>query len=286
MTQDTATNPLNAPDETTSHRMLAAFDIAAHRMGGRPASSDGPIWGWRGRTISGPVTIGTTVVWMRLASGRAGEITRTFWRGNATAEQQIPTGVPRPRLLQREEWESHPWRYAAETFERVTVQPLGHAPAPFDPLTFAPLSDSWWTDLRAALDAVALVDTSRFTIGPVWAERLLTDYFGTDQASASQWTTCHGDLHWANLAGPDLVMFDWEGWGGGPRGYDAASLLVHSLLHPDLTAQVRDRFADHLDGEHGRYAQQVLVAEQLWRRRDTPDDPLVPALLGHANLLR
>lgn len=81
-------------------------------------------------------------------------------------------------------------------------------------------------------------------------------------------------------------MFDWEGWGGGPDGYDAASLLVHSLLQLDLAAEVRDRFADVLDGERGRYAQQVVAVEQLWRRRDTPDDPLLPALRDFANLLR
>ena len=286
MTQDTATNPLNASDETTTHRMLAAFEAAAHRMGGHPGPSEELIWGWRGRTASGPVTIGATVVWMRLASGRVGEITRTFWRGSVTAEQHIPTGVPRPRMLQREEWESQPWRYAAETFEPVTAGPLGDVPAPSDLLLDSPLPDSWWVDLRTALDAVALVNTSRFTIGPVWAEQLLTDCFGTDQAPAGPWTTCHGDLHWANLTGPDLVIFDWEGWGGGPRGYDAASLLVHSLLQPDLAAQVHEKFADLLDGEHGRYAQQVVVAEQLWRRRDTPEDPLVSALVDHARLLR
>lgn len=286
MTQRTASSHLNAPDAPTRLRMLAAFDLAVRRVGGHPGPTIEQVWGWRGRTLSGPIIVGSAVTWLRLASGRTGEISRTFWRGNITAEQQIPADVPRPRLLHRDEWESGPWRYAAEAFEHTVGKPFSQTPAPSGPLPVGSLPDAWWSELRRILDVVGDVTTRRFTIGPVWAEQLLADHFGSDQAASSPWITCHGDLHWANLAGPDLVVFDWEGWGGGPDGYDAASLLVHSLLQPGLAAEVRDRFAGVLDGERGRYAQQVVVVEQLWRRRDTPDDPLLPALDAYADSLR
>lgn len=286
MTYDTATSPLNAPDEATWHRMLTAFELAARRMGGLTGPPIDRVWGWRGRTLSGSVEIGSTTHWLRLVSGRVGEISRTFWRGNVTAEERLPSAVPRPRLWARDEWETRPWRYAAEMFEHVVVRPISGVPAPSALVTVGTLPDAWWSALRTSLDTVATVSTPRFTIGPVWAEQLLTDCFGPHRAAAGRWGTCHGDLHWSNLTSPDLVIFDWEGWGSGPEGYDAASLLIHSLLQPELAAQVRDRFADVLDGECGRYAQQVVAAEQFWRRRDTPDDPLVPALHEYAITLR
>lgn len=176
MTQSTASTDLNMPDAPTRLRMLRAFGLAARRLGGHPEPPTGQVWGWRGRTLSGPIVVGPTVTWLRLASGRAGEISRTFWRGNVTAEQQIPADVPRPRLLHREEWESGPWRYAAEMFEHVIAKPLSETPAPSWPLATRHHPDSWWFGLRRTLDVVGAVSTRRFTVGPVWAEQLLTDY--------------------------------------------------------------------------------------------------------------
>ncbi|MBL0886904.1 phosphotransferase [Myceligenerans indicum] len=284
MTRHTATITTVAPDTSTRSRMLNAFEHATERLDGRAASGAELIWGWRGRTLSGPVIVGGARVWLRLASGRSGEIAQTFWRGNATAQRDLPAAVPRPRLLVRDEWEAEPWRYAVEVFECSDRDPLNTRPVPSRPLAIGSLKDSWWSALRTALDDVATVPTDRFTVGPVWADKLVAEYFGPSDGP-HPWMTCHGDLHWANLAGPDLVVFDWEGWGSGPLGYDAATLLVHSLLAPDLAAEVRSRFADVLDGEHGRYAQQVVVAEQLWRRRDTPHDLLLPVLRDHAAML-
>lgn len=276
---------LNLPDTQTRYRMTAAFDVATRRLGARPCPDAEQVWGWRGRTLSGPVTLADRAAWMRLASGRIGEIGETFWHGNAAAERALPMTVPRPRLLLRDEWATHPWCYAAEMFEHATADRLSETAAVSGPLS-APLSPGWWTTLHAALEVVATVPSDRFTIGPIWADQLVIDHFGQPPAGDHPWATCHGDLHWANLTGGDLVLFDWEGWGSGPVGYDAATLLVHSLLVPDLAAQVRARFADVLDGEHGRYAQQVVVAEQVCRRGDTPNDPLLPALHEHAATLR
>lgn len=276
---------MNLSNLQTRYRMTAAFDVAAHRLGGQPGPVAKRIWGWRGRTLSGPVTLGDTVAWVRVASGRIGEIAQTFWQGNAAAQRALPTTVPRPRLLLRVEWETRPWCYAAELFEHATVDPLSETAAVSAPLS-GPLHLGWWTTLRGVLDTVATVPTDRFTIGPIWASQLVVDRFGQPVAGDHPWATCHGDVHWANLSGGDLTLFDWEGWGSGPVGYDAATLLVHSLLVPDLVAQVRAHFADVLDGEHGRYAQQVVVAEQLSRREDTPNDPLLPVLHEHAATLR
>jgi hypothetical protein len=50
------------------------------------------------------------------------------------------------------------------------------------------------------------------------------------------WGTAHGDLHWANLTGPQLTLLDRERWGRAPLGYDAAHLYISSLTEPSTAA--------------------------------------------------
>ncbi len=60
--------------------------------------------------------------------------------------------------------------------------------------------------------------------------------------SAVTWQTAHGDLHWANLFGPQLAIIDWEGWGRGPVGLDAATLYCCSLPAPGTAERVYRTF--------------------------------------------
>ncbi|MGX1755384.1 hypothetical protein ACWIG5_00435 [Streptomyces lydicus] len=77
------------------------------------------------------------------------------------------------------------------------------------------------------------------------------------------WATAHGDLHWANLTGPQLTLLDWEGWGAAPLGYDAAHLYLHSLPVPDVTERVRKEFAHVLDTPDGRIGELTACTEIL-----------------------
>lgn len=83
---------------------------------------------------------------------------------------------------------------------------------------------------------------------------------GTD-LMVKEWRTAHGDLHWANITKKPLQLFDWEGWGGAPAGYDAAVLLAYSLPAPATASKVREVFEDLLRTETGRLAQLVICAE-------------------------
>lgn len=97
----------------------------------------------------------------------------------------------------------------------------------------------------------------------------------------------HGDLHWNNLLRPRLGILDWELWGTGPAGTDAATLYCYSLLVPRVANLIAQEFADTLDSDDGRRAL-LYVTARLLSRADNGDHPdLAPALHGQAaGLLR
>jgi hypothetical protein len=86
-------------------------------------------------------------------------------------------------------------------------------------------------------------------------------------AQACQWETVHGDMHWQNLLGPTFGLLDWELWGTGPAGTDAATLLLYSIGVPKIFETVRETFAAQLETESGRIAQLAVGARLLSRIR-------------------
>lgn len=99
-----------------------------------------------------------------------------------------------------------------------------------------------------------------------------------------QWATIHGDLHWNNLLMPDFGLLDWELWGRGPAGTDAATLYCYSLLVPEMARTVRENFADILDTPAGQVAQ-IYVAARLLSRADQDYPDLTDPLRAHVRLL-
>jgi hypothetical protein len=77
------------------------------------------------------------------------------------------------------------------------------------------------------------------------------------------WSTVHGDVHWANLTAPRCWVLDWESWGRGPAGYDAALLLCVSLLESDTAGRVHTAFAEIHDTPTGHIAQLAAAAKLL-----------------------
>lgn len=92
------------------------------------------------------------------------------------------------------------------------------------------------------------------------------------------WSTAHGDLHWANLAGPELGILDWEGWGTAPAGYDAALLHAYSVGMLATAERVRQELSTVLDSEGGRFAELVVIIELLQSAERGDNVELVPAL--------
>ncbi|MFF3069933.1 hypothetical protein [Kitasatospora sp. NPDC057936] len=234
----------------------AAAALDATPIGSREA------WGWRGRTLSRPVATASGERWLRLVSAPADKAGGKLWEGPQEAERLMPPAVPKPRLWERRTWTEGEHGYLAELHDKITASTITtHEPI----LREAPeLDDAWWNGLSTALDAIATVPSDRVAVRQEYLDRAMPQYLGIPiDTMVPSWTTAHGDLHWANLTGPALTVFDWEGWGAAPAGYDAALLHSYSLLVPDIAARIRQQLAHVLDTPAGQFAELVVITELL-----------------------
>ncbi|WP_431990916.1 phosphotransferase [Streptomyces albogriseolus] len=149
-----------------------------------------------------------------------------------------------------------------------------------------PLSAAWWSDLRTALAHLSAVHTDRTAVRQEYLDRAMPKYLaflgGPVPTTPPSWSTAHGDLHWANLVGPELGILDWEGWGTAPAGYDAALLHAYSLGMPETAERARQELSSVLDTEDGRFAELVVITELLQSAERGDDVELVPALRRRA----
>lgn len=230
-------------------------------------------YGWLDRSISAAVQAAGRQLWLRVVSEDKQWTGGDFWTGNLDAN--VFATVPKPQVLDVYEWAE--WRQ--QRAELMTLAP-GSPCSPTDTLRHAPdLPDQWWTQLRTTIEAVAATPTDRVNADQALVTGRIQQHFGNSvNPMVRHWETVHGDLHWANLMGPDFGLLDWELWGRGPAGTDAATLYCHSLLQPNTAQRVRDTFADVLDTGAGRLAL-VYVAARLLHRVDRGDYPDLAAPL-------
>ncbi|WP_019631986.1 hypothetical protein [Actinomadura atramentaria] len=185
-------------------------------------------------------------------------------------------GISKPRVLHVSEGTPGQRKLRVEVMTRQAGRPCSSTDVVRAPLT---LPDRWWDDLRDALDRLAGVPTDR---GRCESGRVVVgirEHLGVDvDPAALRWETVHGDLHWANVFADPFGLVDWDHWGRGLVGYDAATLYCHALLEPETAARVRTTFAHVLDTQDGVHAQMSVIARLLKRARlgDFPD--LVPEL--------
>ncbi|MBV9141839.1 MAG: hypothetical protein JO115_13130 [Pseudonocardiales bacterium] len=220
------------------------------------------------RSAGAPASDGERAVWLRVVVEDPDYQPACRWDGNV--EANAITGVPKPEVLHWADWH-HTDSYLTGRRLRGEVMTLapGSTIAPGGVLLDDPhLSQSWWTDLSAALDALAAhpvtmnheLGAVRYTINGV------RNHFGVTLSerifAGLQWATAHADLHWGNLRGPKLCILDWESWRPTPAGYDAATLYCNSLLH-EPTAQ-RIRAMPVLHTRTGHIALLFAICRYLW----------------------
>lgn len=270
-------------DPDVVDRMRAAHHQARAALAVHHALDRREAWGWRGRTLSRPVTGTDGPAWLRLASAPSGQNDHIFWRGSVEARDAIPAAVPRPRLRTFHDFHDQAWEYRAELYDYVTARPIALSPTL---TTQRDLPPAWWAALRAALDNVGTVPTNRCTTKQDYLDWAMPKFLGTRiDTRPPAWATAHGDLHWANLCGPQLQIFDWEGWGLAPVGYDAAMLHNCTLLVPGVAERVRSELADVLHTPTGRFAELVAITELLHSTTRGDNLPLAGPLRKRASHL-
>lgn len=264
----------------------AQFRVWMHENLDRAAAHFGrtiigtPLLGCLDRSISAPVRGPDEPMWLRVVSEDRQWIEGEFWTGNL--EANAFTNLSKPRVVDIFEWE-HGRHQRAELMTLMPGAPCSRT----DVLCHtADLPDKWWAELRRTSDSIAAMPTNRVNADQALVSGRMQQQFGNSvNPVVRQWETVHGDLHWANLMGPEFALLDWETWGRGPVGTDAATLLSYSLLVPQAAERVHDTFADVLTTDAGMLAQ-FYVAARLLHRADRGSHPeLVAPLKRHTNSL-
>ncbi|WP_198653776.1 phosphotransferase [Actinocorallia populi] len=267
-------------DSAVRDRMHAAFTDAATRLTCAPVFGTPEAWGHGGRTLGMPVEDAHGRAWLRVMEAPAGKAGGKLWVGTKTAAAVLSDEIPRPRLLRSAEWKGHEYAYRAELSSYVPEPPCSPSP---DLTERIALPDTWWFQLRRACDVVAATpvpDGRQPVVTQDYIHRTIPRYLGETglDTTVQRWGLAHGDLHWANLTGPELTILDWEGFGPAPHGFDAAHLHAYTLPVPETAAQVRKTFLNVLDTPDGRLAE-ITVAAILLQAADR--DPVHARLAPH-----
>lgn len=274
-------------DPAVVDRMRAAHAVACAALGAAPgplaAGGTREAWGWRGRTLGRPATGPYGPGWLRVVHSSVERAGGTLWTGPEDAERLVPRHVPRPRLHLVREWAEGEDVYRAELYDYVADGAVSAAPV----LGEAPrLTAAWWSGLRTAIGGLSTVRTERTAVRQAYLDRAMPKYLAflcrPVPTVPPAWSTAHSDLHWANLAGPQLSILDREGWGMAPAGYDAALLHAYSLAVPETAERVRRELSDILASEPGRFAELLVITELLQSAERGDNRELVPALRQRA----
>jgi hypothetical protein len=252
-------------------RAAAEFGVSADTV---PAHR-----GWRGQRWGVPVTRGATPGWLKLSEQTRALDIAGLWSGPATAHDTLPPEVIRPALLDTVAWTSGDHYYRAELWQRLgprcttsSTTFLGAAPE---------LDEAWWARLRASLDGLRTVTTTRRAIRQRYLDVAMRRQMPfAVSTTVVQWSPAHADLHWSNVTTPEFALVDWERWGLAPAGWDIATLHVFSLLVPSVAQEIRQRFAEEFADPATVLAELGVIAWLL----DTHSDEDIEALAAAARL--
>lgn len=246
-----------------------------------------PRWGWLDRSISAPArTAAGQQVWLRVITEHPEHSGGSAWTGTADAEAL--TGIPKPRLLAARDWRDSPYRHVrVELLTRMPGRACSSTATPTPGLT---IPATWWAELRATLERLQRAPTTRVLTDQASLTARVHEVLGPDIPGdcvlIERWQTVHGDLHWANLLRDPFGIVDWESWGVGPAGTDAATLYLYSLTDAATANSVHAHLGDILDSPDGRRAQLCVAARLLRRAQHFDDHPeLVTPLRDHVQTL-
>lgn len=238
-------------------------------------------YGWGGKS-AGFCTDQAT--WLRISYRPNDQLNERTWTGEECAS--VLRGVAKPRLLRSLRWLDEEqgliWRVDELT---LTSSPLISVTPQIE--ASPKLADEWWTQLIGSLSALRLHKTTRVGVRQDLVNRRIAEFAGDRvDPTIDEWTIAHADLHWANLTAPHLQILDWEGWGVGPRGLDAATLWAYSLLVPPVAERIQAEFKEDLATRSGKLAQLFTCVELLRMIRNFSDHPrLEVPLVGAADSL-
>lgn len=242
-----------------------------------------PVYGTQGATVGYASSGGT---WVKLSWRALSTDHEQSWTG-AEGASAVP-GVRKPDLHRSYRWTDAArtvvWR--ADESELITSTAVGAGGL----LTRDPeLPDAWWASLKSSLDALGNYQTHRVGMAQAHLTKRINQVFGEHDidTTVTEWRTAHADLHWNNVTAPSCYLLDWEDWGSGPRGLDAATLWGCSLQVPEAAHRVQTEFAADLSSRSGLLAQLLFCSNviRLSTGKPTPSPLFEPAKREAARVL-
>ncbi|MDT0303542.1 protein kinase family protein [Streptomonospora wellingtoniae] len=255
--QDTSTPP-RSMDDLSSVDLDDVLHQARTRLG-RDLVGAAAHYGRVNGTAGFRTDAGT---WVRLSWRRNTRLDPSAWLGTEAAAAAISDSVPRPGWIAAATW-SDPDRGVVWRAEETTLAPAPALSTTGEITTDTPLHGQWWNALVTALEALAAHTTDRTALDHAHLTRRIHEVYGTridSRIPDNEWACAHGDLGYANLTGPELMLLDWESWGMAPIGWDAACLWSASLRVPHIADEVLQRFEAALSTRSGRLCRLLLCA--------------------------
>jgi len=234
-----------------------ALAEACRRFGVEPCGYAS--YGFRRKSIGAPVQGNGSISWLKIICMHNRWAT---WRRDGEVSAPVIREVERPSIVNNAEWSVDGIPWCALQFTMAPAAPAADIPALVRPLPN--IDDIWLAQLKQMIGRIAAVPLTRWYLHPGSVARMIAQRFGARAPIVvDEWRTAHGDVNWSNVTTPHLALIDWEYWGAAPRGYDAATLLMHSTGDAALMEKIRSLFADDLDTQSGIVAQLYLAARNL-----------------------
>lgn len=234
-----------------------AFIRACRRLRVTPLSDR--LHGFNAKSCGGLVrSADDSLQWLKLSGVPRGT---TNMRREREKSMPVLDGLRTPQVLATTTWRSRGVEWYA-----VAMTPVS-SPTVRDFLDGGGSlahDEDWLGRLRATLGQLASIPTTHRCLSEPYVAAAIRERFGAEAPTvATEWHTAHGDLSWANLTVPDLVLYDWETWGLAPRAYDAAYLMVQSIWNIDLMHRLEHEFRDEFATPSGCVGLLVACAEML-----------------------
>jgi hypothetical protein len=255
------------PPSISQQQLEAAFSKACTQLNAVPLGVRRR--GYRGKSVGSRVRLqDASESWLKVSGA---QFAWQEWPRHGELSAPSIEGVSRPSITAKIEWRDEDVSWQALQFTIAPSPTISETP--WLPPTVQ-IEESWLAEIKRTVDRLAALPVSRWNLHPGRVAKVIAERYGRRAPHVvDEWRTAHGDLHWANLTAPDLVLLDWEFWGTAPRGFDAATLLSFSFSNSELFQRIEATFAEDLDTSSGIVARLFAFAQRLQRIEAGDHDP-------------
>lgn len=216
-------------------------------------------YGWNKKSAGVKAIDNSNIYWLRVQYRKKEYKLDKLWYGEIDSANF--SQIKKPILINYLEWHTDTLTCRLDILEYIPFAVCSSTPHLQNDIQ---LSATWLKDLKSSLENLQEIQTERIAVRQDLISRRIQERFGDRfSPSISEWVTIHGDIHWANLTKPECWILDWESWGLGPKGFDAAFLYCFSLLKPVFAEKIYETFRDDLDTKDGIISQIFACAELL-----------------------